>query len=149
MGLRILFQWSGTAFCSQLMFYKQFCVWRYPLRHTSWYTMKLYTIWYTISWRYTSIPDVSMDRDVPHVPLLLHQLVPPVSSFWTGCHVIWRQAFPLKLGLFILSPVDDDGYFVMTSMMIHPGSSGGNLSIVASISPWFQSYSREWAHSCC
>ena len=50
--LYILFHWSGTPVCSQLVFCTHFCVWR-------------------------GIPDVSVERDVLHVHLLLHQLVLP------------------------------------------------------------------------
>ena len=48
--LYILFHWSGTPIHSQLVFCMHFCVWRY-------------------------IPDVSMERDVLHVHLLLCHLV--------------------------------------------------------------------------
>ena len=43
-------EWSVTPVCSQLVFFKHFCVWR-------------------------CIPDVSMERDVLHVHLLLRHLV--------------------------------------------------------------------------
>ena len=48
--LYILFLWSGTPVCSQLVFCMHFCVWR-------------------------CIPDVSMERYVLHVHLLLYHLV--------------------------------------------------------------------------
>ena len=51
--LYILFHWSGTPVRSQLVFCMHFCVWR-------------------------SIPDVSVERSVLHVHLLLHHLVPPL-----------------------------------------------------------------------
>ena len=50
MLLYILFRWSGTPVRSQLVFCVNFCVWR-------------------------CIPDVSVERDVLHVHLLLHYLV--------------------------------------------------------------------------
>ena len=52
MVLYILFHWSGTPAYSQLVFCKHFCVWRY-------------------------IPDVSVDRDVLHIHLLLWHLFSP------------------------------------------------------------------------
>ena len=52
MGLYILFCCSGTPACSHLVFCMHFCVWR-------------------------CIPDVSVERDVFHVHLLLRHLVPP------------------------------------------------------------------------
>ena len=49
-GLYILFHWSGTPVHSQLVFCMHFCVWR-------------------------CTPDLSVERDVFHVHLLLHHLV--------------------------------------------------------------------------
>ena len=48
--LYILFRWSGTPVHSQLVFCMHFCVWR-------------------------CVPDVSVERDVLHVHLLLHHVV--------------------------------------------------------------------------
>ena len=48
--LYILFCWSGTPVCSQRVFCMHFCVWR-------------------------CVPDVSVERDILHVHLLLHHLV--------------------------------------------------------------------------
>ena len=50
MVLYILFHWSGTLACSQLVFHKIFCVLR-------------------------CVPDVSIEREVLHIHLLLHHLV--------------------------------------------------------------------------
>ena len=50
----ILFCWSGTPVCFQFFFFMHFCVWRY-------------------------IPNVSVERDVLHIHLLLRHLV--VSLF--------------------------------------------------------------------
>ena len=61
MILYILFHWSGTPVCSQLVFCMHFCVWR-------------------------CIPDVSEERDVLHVHLLLCHLVLPWSAFWWVLH---------------------------------------------------------------
>ena len=55
--LYILFCWSGPPVCSQLLFCMHFCVWR-------------------------CIPDVSKERDVLHIHLLIHHLVPPKSDFF-------------------------------------------------------------------
>ena len=58
-GLYILFHWSGTPVCSQLVFCVHFCVWRF-------------------------IPDVSVERDVFHIHLLLYHLVSQDSNtFWS------------------------------------------------------------------
>ena len=54
--LYILFCWSGTPFCSQLVFCMHFCVWRY-------------------------ISDVSVERDVLHIHLLIHHHVLPQIFF--------------------------------------------------------------------
>ena len=48
--LYILFHWSGTLACSQLVFHKIFCVLR-------------------------CVPDVSIEREVLHIHLLLHHLI--------------------------------------------------------------------------
>ena len=53
----ILFHWSGTPVHSQLVFCMHFCVWR-------------------------CILDVSAERDVLHVHLLLCHLVLPMMYFW-------------------------------------------------------------------
>ena len=50
MVLYILFHWSGTPVCSQLVFCMHLCVWR-------------------------CVPDVSVERDVLHIHLLLRCLV--------------------------------------------------------------------------
>ena len=63
MGLYILFHWSGTPACSQLVFCKHFCVWR-------------------------CIPDVSMERDVLHIHLLLSHLFSP---YWLIDFKIFNQ----------------------------------------------------------
>ena len=59
MALYILSHWSSTPVCSQLVFCMHFCVWR-------------------------CIPDVSMERDVLHIHLLLRHLVlsPPCFLFF-------------------------------------------------------------------
>ena len=54
--LYILFHWSSTPVCFQLVFCMHFCVWR-------------------------CIPDVSVERDTLHVHLLLHHLALPLFSF--------------------------------------------------------------------
>ena len=59
--LYILFLWSDMPVCSQLAFCMHFCVWR-------------------------CIPDVSMERDVLHVHLLLLHLVPFLSFIKTNCY---------------------------------------------------------------
>ena len=69
-------------------------------------------------WMYSTCPYSSTN---------LFLLSPHLEQFAT---VIWRQAFPLTLGLFILCPVDDDGCFVMTSTMMNPGSNGGNQPLI-------------------
>ena len=66
MILYILFLWSGTPVCSQLVFPMQFCVWRY-------------------------IPDISLERIVLHIHLLLHHLVLWILSklcYQTGVNCI-------------------------------------------------------------
>ena len=66
MVLYILFLWSGTPVCSQLVFSMQFCVWR-------------------------CIPDISLERIVLHIHLLLHHLVLWILSilcYWTGVNCI-------------------------------------------------------------
>ena len=58
--LYVLFHWSGTPVYSQLVFCLHFCVWRY-------------------------IPDISTERDVLHIHLLLCHLVPMnplLSTYW-------------------------------------------------------------------
>ena len=61
----ILFHWSGTPVHSQLVFLKHFCVWR-------------------------CIPEVSVERDVPHIYLVLHHLVllfAVLDKCKSTCHV--------------------------------------------------------------
>ena len=57
----ILFHWSGPPVHSQLVFCMHICVWR-------------------------CIPDVPVERDVPHVHLLLYHLVLSRSAFWWVLH---------------------------------------------------------------
>ena len=59
--LYILFHWSGTPVCSQLVFCMHVCVWR-------------------------CIPDVSEEKDVLHVHLFICHLVLPWSAFWLVLH---------------------------------------------------------------
>ena len=66
MVLYILFHWSGTPVHSQLVFCMHFCVWR-------------------------CIPDVSMERGVPHIHLLLRHLVLP-SLFFRITPVVIRMS---------------------------------------------------------
>ena len=53
----ILFHWSGTPVCSQLMFLMHFCVWRH-------------------------IPDVSMKTDALHIHLIFYHLLLPLLLFF-------------------------------------------------------------------
>ena len=82
MLLYIVFLWSGTPVCSQLVFNMHFCVWR-------------------------CIPDVSMKRDVLHIHLLLNHLVLPLCLFLVGrlcITVMWSsgyRAFPLQTWWFV------------------------------------------------
>jgi len=78
--LYILFHWSGTPVCSQLVFCTHFCVWR-------------------------CIPDVSVERDVLHVHLLLCH---PVLSNYTSVH----------FSLFVLWPISLSG--VKTLLILWP-----------------------------
>ena len=66
MVLSILFYWSGTPVCSQLVFCRHLCVWR-------------------------CIPDVSMERDVLHIHLLLHHLVLylVLLGHWVSCQFVF------------------------------------------------------------
>ena len=73
MVLYILFLWSGTPVCSQLVFSMQFCVWR-------------------------CIPDISLERIVLHIHLLLHHLVLWILSilcYRTGVNCIDSPSYSL------------------------------------------------------
>ena len=67
MGLYILFLWSGTPVCSQLVFCMHFCVWR-------------------------CIADISVERDVLHVhPLLCHLCTPVFIAALVTISRTWKQ----------------------------------------------------------
>ena len=68
MVLYILFQWSGTPACSQLVVCNHFWVWR-------------------------CIPDVSMERDILHVHLLLCHFLPHVCISWQPSSSISSHQF--------------------------------------------------------
>ena len=75
MALYILSHWSGTPFCSQLVFCMHFCVWRY-------------------------IPDVSMERSVLHICLLLHHIVFSPLCFWF-CKIFASLVFSIHFYIWI------------------------------------------------
>ena len=61
-GSEYFFRWSGTADCSQLQFCMHFCVW----------------------W---CVPDVSMEREILHVHLLLFHLILLVLLYFSQCGI--------------------------------------------------------------
>ena len=69
MGLYILFRWSHTPVRSQLVFCMHFCVWRYS-------------------------PDVSVERDVLHVYLLLRYLIHSGRFFTVWAPRDSQESFP-------------------------------------------------------
>ena len=75
MALYILSHWSGTPFCAQLVFCMHFCVWRY-------------------------IPDVSMERSVLHICLLLHHIVFSPLCFWF-CKIFASLVFSIHFYIWI------------------------------------------------
>ena len=75
MDLYILSQWLGTPVCAQLVFCMHFCVWRY-------------------------ISDVSMERGVLHICLLLHHLVLSPLCFWF-CKIFASLVFSIHFHIWI------------------------------------------------